>query len=195
VSKRNLIVVVDLDETVVDLFTPWLAMYNKEWDDSLTPSDVLSYAIHEHVKPDCGHRIYDYLNLPGLFSEGVQALPGAVNALQTLVNEGHQVIIATAAFNKETHPAEKQEWCRQNLPFIPTFDVHVVEEKWRIPGDVFIDDSPHQVSAYRKAHPSAQIFGLCYPYNENAKEYDLLVPYQHKAAAWKCLLQATLAVL
>lgn len=172
-------IIVDLDETIVDLFTPWLAMYNKDYNDTLCVENILTYNISKYVKPECGDKIYDYIYTPNLFTNIVKAKPGAVVALKLLKDLGNHIIIASSVYPRpgcERVELDKRTWCKNNLSFIPETDIHITMEKYKIPGNIFIDDCPEQVINYRKHYPCSIIIGIDYPYNKNMKEYSFKVP-------------------
>jgi 5'-nucleotidase len=56
------IIALDVDGVLLDLHTPWLARYNRDYNDSLSVEQVTDWSIHKFVKPECGKRIYDYLD-------------------------------------------------------------------------------------------------------------------------------------
>jgi len=184
-------IVIDLDETVIDLLNPWLSIYNIQWNDTLSIDKLLTYEIHKYVKPECGEKIYDILTSPRLFSHA-SAFPGAITALQYLMSIGiHRIIIATTVYPRNGSEAielDKRQWCKENLWFIPEEDIIITKDKYLIEGDIFIDDNPEQVINYRKHHPNATIIGIEYPYNKDMKEYDIKVP--RGAMSWMNILNA-----
>jgi len=69
----------------------------------------------------------------------LETFPGAVEALRRLDEEGHEIVILT------TKPpfaiADTHEWIAAQG--IPTKEIHILEDKWRIDCDVYLDDGPH----------------------------------------------------
>lgn len=56
------IVFVDVDSVVCEIVPPWLAAYNRDYDDALSVDTIRSYDLVDVVKPACGTKIYtDYL--------------------------------------------------------------------------------------------------------------------------------------
>lgn len=161
----SLTIICDLDSTVVDLLTPWLDAYNRDYGDSLTTADIREWDISKIVKPACGRHIFDYLAEPGLFLRA-QPFTGVIDALHAIAADGHRVYIASDCFYP-INAKEKMEWCHKALPFIPRDQIILGAAKHLLCADVFIDDSPGQVERYRAAWGLKPIvLTLGFPYNE-----------------------------
>jgi 5'(3')-deoxyribonucleotidase len=188
-------IIVDLDETIVNLLDPWLFLYNQQYNDFLTVNQLQTYNIHQYVKPECGKKIYDLLSTPGLFLHAAP-FPGAISTLQHLTTLGHNIIIVTMVDDSidgsKNIERDKRSWCKEYLWFLPDKNIIVTEDKYTIDGDVFIDDSPEQVINYRKHHPNALIIGIDYPYNKDIKEYDVKLPRDH--TTWTRILNILTAI-
>lgn len=162
---KKLTIITDLDSTVVALLPSWISLYNQRYQDHLTVEDVKTFDIDRHVKPECGSAIFGLLDAPGLF-RGLPALGNAPAVLEDLHRSGHEILVATAvhpAFPKNI--ADKWAWVQQHLPFVDRGHFVVASKKHHLRGDVFLDDSPEQITAYRQAWPQAWIGGLALPYN------------------------------
>lgn len=185
-----LTILCDLDSTLADLHNPLIAIYNREFNDRLKIADLKTWNLMDHVKPECGRLIYDrFLRTPGLFNN-MKPFPGAVERLKNLVDDGHDVYIATDVFFPE-HATEKLRWCQEHVPFIPRDHIVLGAPKHMLRADVLIDDSPHQVRRYRQAWGFGPlILVLAFPYNEcvdgmaDLRAFDWLTPEQ----AWNQFL-------
>lgn len=181
-------ILVDLDETVVNLGDEWLARYNRDWNDNLTVDSITSWDWHLFAKPECGRDLYKYLDDPDLFTD-LPPLEGAVEAVDELQRMGHRIVICTApAF--PSNATAKQLWCQKYLPFINRKDVCLIGNKYHVKADAIVDDSPVQVKKYASEYPDAKIYGIAYPYNEEAKDaYTLRAEsWKDPAKAWKTIL-------
>ena len=58
---------IDMDSVICDLMTDWHNQYNKDYCDSLSVEKLKCWESEKYVKPECGTKIYDYLDQPGLF--------------------------------------------------------------------------------------------------------------------------------
>ncbi len=178
------VILCDLDGIVADLFTPWLEMYNEEWDDDLELAEITDWDMHQFVKEAAREHIYKYFDLPDFFAN-LKPLPGAVEALRTIHAMGHELMIATAV-EGPGGAKDKIGWVHRVLPFIDRHNIYTGHKKSRIEADVLIDDSPRNIKHYRTRWASAHILTIAYPYNEQSSEYLNLraESYKDTAAAW-----------
>ena len=187
---RALRIICDLDSIVINLLGFWINRYNELWDDDLTVSKLSSYHIHNHVKPECGNKIYELFNDDMSFYRRLPALDGAIGGLEELHDQGHDIIIATATAGNTAQ--EKFFWCKKNLPFIPQKNIMVGARKEIMKAHVFIDDAPKNLEAYRAEWPEAATMTIAYPYNEHMKDKVSLHAQGHMtpAQAWYEIVRA-----
>lgn len=87
-------IAVDVDEVVASLIPAWLNAYNGDYNDSLTSDEIISWSIHDFVKPSCGRKIYEYLT-PQLY-DVVEPVAGALEGILKLRELGHRVLFVTS---------------------------------------------------------------------------------------------------
>lgn len=144
-----MIILCDVDDVVANLVEPWLARYNKDYDDSVTPDHCVRWEIEEFVKPECGKKIFSYLD--STIYEEVQPMPGALEGVRILRDLGHRVIFVTSC-GAETASA-KYHWLARHGFVGGTFaqkDLIFATDKSMIRGDVLIDDGLHNCDAFFK---------------------------------------------
>jgi 5'-nucleotidase len=90
-----MVIAIDVDDTLCHLTRRWLSLYCAEWGDTLTPEDLTHWNIEEIVKPDCGLKIFSFLDRPDLYDE-VEPIEGAVEGVNLLREMGHHIIFATS---------------------------------------------------------------------------------------------------
>ncbi len=148
-------ILVDIDGVCADLLSAWLALYNQDYNDNLTPEDINQWQIEQCVKPVCGKRIYtDYLT-PHLIAN-LQPYPDALPTLSRL--HKHNQLIAVTAIHQPMITA-RIEWVRRHLP---VFDhIVIAKEKGCVQGDVLIEDAPHNLMT----HPAPIKIAIDRPYN------------------------------
>lgn len=135
---------VDLDTTLNDLEVTWLERYNAEYGDCLTVEDMVDWDVSAYVKPECGMKMYSYLDEPGFFRNlGIK--PGAREGMQFLW-DNFEVYIVSAA-NPNT-VADKWEWIREHLPFITLDRFVCLFHKDLLKLDYLIDDGPHNIERF-----------------------------------------------
>ena len=134
---------IDLDGVVADFNTGWMTLYNDQFGTALTPDQVVTWngmlplthfgSISEFwawARNDGG---------PGLFRH-LPTFPEALPALERLARN-HEIVIIT------TKPAwatsETYAWIADQR--LPTHEVHITGDKWRVDCDVYLDDGPHNL--------------------------------------------------
>jgi len=147
----SLVIAVDVDDTVANLVDPWLARYNRDFNDTLAKESITSWDIASFTKPVCGKDIYRYLDDPTLYDD-VEPIPGALLAIDDMRILGHRVIFVTSAVQKAS--GRKLEWLRKH-GFLSTLvtervDKDYVEchDKSLVRADVLIDDRYENVKNF-----------------------------------------------
>jgi len=161
-----MIIACDGDGITCDLHPEWLRRYNRDYNDTLTVEQWLSWDAHKYVKPECGKDIYKYLRDPDLY-ENIVPVAGAVEGVVRLRALGHQIIFVTA--NTYGMTDQKARWFERwgfcepkghDLPhdFVPMFN------KNNLDAYLLIDDGAHNVRRWveEKARPAIM---LERPYN------------------------------
>lgn len=148
-------ILVDIDGVVADTHKSWLEMYNKDWYDSLQVKDITRWALHEFVNPECGRKIYEYLERPD-FYDSTPIMENALWGVLALRALRHRVIFVSAGFYQS-----KVEWLGRNrflneFPYKNDFrattalDVVLCNDKTLIKGDYLIDDRLENVVQFSK---------------------------------------------
>ena len=178
-----------MDSIVANLQEKWFGAYNEEWDDDLTPDKVLSWSTHLYVKPECRKKLYSYFT-PELFRT-LNPIPGAIPTIRKWKEQGHEVVFVTAT--PWGCADAKYDWAREHFPFMTNHEIIMAHKKYLVHGDVFIDDSPGNITAYRSHHgKNAKIFTIAYPYNQAVEHLcDLrLGSWDNPEPAWKGFAKA-----
>ncbi|MFC0213105.1 5'(3')-deoxyribonucleotidase [Paenibacillus chartarius] len=154
---------IDMDSVIVDLMSVWFDKYNADYNDHLSVDALLSWNTELYVKPECGEKIYEYLDETGLF-RALQPLPHAIDVLQRL-KANHDIVIVSSS---RTHAfSDKEFWVEQHLPFIGKTNLIFSHRKELICGDLLFDDAPHNLKAFSGTGRLA--VAMDYPYNRDVK--------------------------
>lgn len=155
---------IDLDGVVADFNTGWVGRYNREFGASLTSDMVDSW--------DAMGDITHFETLAGFWSwaeNGDDAsifrhLPPYPDAVETLhrLSANHHIVIISAKFDWAVH--DTFAWIADNR--LPTREVHITYAKWRVPCDVYLDDSPHQINELVNKRPEAVVCRFVRPWND-----------------------------
>lgn len=135
----------DMDGVICDILTPWLAWMNETFEDTLTYEDLKGYRVIEQAK--AGKRATEFLYMPGIY-DMIEPFPGMLELLETLVNEGRRVIIATKCSHNPTMMGGKMDWFRRHAPFLKKKDIVFTQDKSLINAQVLIDDDPENLEHF-----------------------------------------------
>lgn len=127
----------DIDGVLANLHPAWLRRYNLEYNDTMTPSAVTEWDIHKLVKPECGTKIYDYLDYT-IYDE-VKPVSGALGAVKFARQLSRVVFVTTPCNN---HGGAKLVWLNKHGFEVDKKDYVECHDKSLIRGDVLIDDCP-----------------------------------------------------
>ncbi len=155
-------ILVDLDDTIEQLLKALVERANERFGRNASVDDVTDWSIVCAFPGITKQQILDFMR-DADFWETVEPVPGAVEALKHLMDEGHEVYIVTAT--EYEHVAEKMKGVLfRYFPFISWDQVIITSRKQMIRGDVLIDDGVHNLEGgeYKKILVTA-------PYN---RDYD-----------------------
>lgn len=164
-------IIIDIDQTIVDLLTPWLNEYNSRVEgDYFTPSDVA------HYNPrNWGVReprvLEDIICEPGWYLENVEAPVSVLETLERIYDCGHKLLIVSSWPSQ--HPGqigEKVDWLHRNLPFLTESSFIFAQRKHNVVGDIFIDDCSEHIRRYYEVHPDKIIYAPGYRYNHDVRK-------------------------
>lgn len=159
---------IDLDGVVADFTKGWMTFYNREFGTDLSVPDATTWGdvvrlthfetmdeFWEWTSDLDGHSIFWHLD----------PFPGAVEALRQFADDGHHIIIVTMKPGfavEDTHT-----WIERHR--IPAAEIHILEDKWLIDCDVYLDDSPHVLPGLVRHRPDRTICRFVRPWNDHVE--------------------------
>jgi 5'(3')-deoxyribonucleotidase len=130
-------IAIDFDETLFPTLEKVIEIYNKCHDTHIELSQITTYNLHDSLSADIADEIIE-LFVDKRVYDSLQPYKGAVRAVKSLVEQGHEVYIATST------DVRNMEWEEQLLqkyfPFIPKKNLIRIHNKALLNVDVLIED-------------------------------------------------------
>jgi len=136
----------DQDQVLADLLTEWVSRYNTEYNDNLRPEDIKNWNWHNLVKPECGKKIYNYLDDPNLF-ENLPCVDGSQETLYEL-SKHYEIFVVTAPWNIG-NVKPKYKWLKKNFPFINEKNYVFTRNKSVVNADWLVDDKEENFHGFK----------------------------------------------
>lgn len=135
-----------MDGVIANLHDVWLQIYNSDYNDNLRKEDITLWNWHVLCKPECGEKLYRYLDNPDLF-RNLPVIEGSQEVLKELSSK-YDIFICSAPYNiKNVLP--KVEWLRKNFPFLNEKNFVFTRNKGILNADFLIDDNPDNFIGFR----------------------------------------------
>lgn len=168
------VIMVDMDGVIADNVTPWLSLYNYDYDDNLTPQDITDYDISKFTKEQCGHNIFKYIEQPGFYDK-VEQIENSFWGINYIRSMGMRVKFVTAGFRQG-----KMRWLFSNGYLKDKDDFLVIEDKHTVEGDCLIDDYYEKnivdfVQTGRPAILYSQPWNMAFDYDLRANSWDEVI--------------------
>jgi len=138
-------IAVDLDGVVLNLIEEWLNLYNKKYEDTLKPSDILDWNTHKFVKSRCGKRIYQFIKNPKIY-DNVKPIEGALEAINSLRDYGFRILFVTTFEPKFSYA--KFKWLNDHGFKVDKKDYIECGDKSLILSSALIDDNYENVKNF-----------------------------------------------
>jgi 5'(3')-deoxyribonucleotidase len=138
----------DMDETLVNLVDPWLAILNEEAETSFSREDATCYSVEKSFEGKLSmDEVFRPFNTPG-FWEGLPPFPGALDFVQRLLDKDFDVYIATIPALGPVCHYEKEQWVMNHLPFIGRERLVFCHHKYILKGEALLDDNPKYLARF-----------------------------------------------
>ncbi len=167
---------IDLDGVVADFNGGWIRRYNAEFRaavalDAVRHWDGIPETTHfadmaefwDWARDHDGASVFRHLD----------PYPQALDTLRRLDRVGHQIVILT--FKPDWAIPDTFAWLAHHR--VPTREVHVLDDKHRVPCHVYLDDAPHQLERISAGRPDAVVCRFVRPWNRP-------VPGTQDIASW-----------
>ena len=158
---------IDLDGVVADFTGGWIRLYNDEFGTDLTRDQVVRWhGVLDITHFTSKHEFWRWARRgegPSLFAT-LDPYDGALARLHDLATE-HEVVIITTKPSWAVH--DTYAWIADH--HLPTREIHVTAQKWRVPCDVYLDDNQFQLHDIERNRPDATVCRFVRPWNHPAR--------------------------
>lgn len=141
---RQLTILVDMDDTLEDLCTPWVQYLNEKYGTAVTTDDIKDWHIAKVFPSLTREQVFEPLATEG-FWERVKPLPESYENICKLKYDGHRIFIVTASDPIISVPMKLEKVLFRYFPIFSYNDVIITTQKQLIRGDVLVDDAPHNL--------------------------------------------------
>ena len=155
---------IDLDGVVANFTKGWIDFYNRDFGTDLKVEQAIAWdgltSITHFEDMGAFWRWTSDLDGRSLFWH-LESFPGAVQALQALDAAGHEIIIVT--MKPRFAVSDTHEWIAAQE--IPASEIHILEKKWQVDCDVYLDDGPHILPGLLEHRPDRVVCRYVRPWN------------------------------
>lgn len=139
---KTFTILVDMDETLENLGVVWVDELNRRHGISVRYDDITEWDMTKFFPSLSRNEVFAPLHDENVWKR-VEPLPGAQEAVKTMKEDGHDVVVVTAS-----HPDTvkwKYDWLDRYFPSIKYRDIVFASRKQLVKGDFLIDDAPHNL--------------------------------------------------
>lgn len=130
-------IAIDFDSTLFPTTEKVIESYNKQHGTSLDISKITMYNLHDSFPADVADELLELFVEKDVYSS-LQPYKGAIRAVKILVEQGHDVYIATSTDVRNME--WKEELLQKFFPFIPKNNLIRIHNKSLLNVDVLIED-------------------------------------------------------
>lgn len=131
-------IAIDFDSTLFPTLERVLEIYNERHNSNLKMSQITEYDLHECFSNDIADELLD-LFLDEKVYDDLRPYNGAIKAVKTLVERGHEIYVATSSDLKNME--WKEQLLQKHFPFIPKKNLIRIYNKALLNVDVMIEDN------------------------------------------------------
>ena len=130
-------IAIDFDSTLFPTMEKVIEIYNKKNNASIDLSQITAYNLYDCFGEDVADELIS-LFVDKTTYNSLQPYKGSVKAIQSLVNRGHEIFVATATDIRNLEWKEKL--LQRYFPFIPKENLIRIHNKKLLNVDVLVED-------------------------------------------------------
>ena len=175
-----MVLCIDVDDVICNLQEVVVKLFNHRYGSHYTLNDFTEHDIMNVLPTQDAIVMKDMYGESGLYDK-VKPIPGAQEALEKLINLGHQVYLVTDAVPKTY--GEKVAFIKRFFPYIDESHIVAMKHKWLFKADIMIDDNLQTLLAKPNYHR------ICFnmPWNHSNKDWVYGI---HRCYNWDDVLVA-----
>ena len=179
-----MVILIDADGVLEDLSQKWVIYLNGKYGTSVRYEDLTEWDMTAAFPSLTREQVYG-IDRDEEFYSLLEPIPGAVEAVKRMMDEGHEIYVVTTTPYQAVKPKLERAIFRY-FPFLTWKNVIITANKHLIRGDVLIDDGVHNLlgGEYRKILVTA-------PYN---KDFDAEANGMIRVGSWEEIYRAVTAM-
>ena len=130
-------IAIDFDETLFPTLNKVIEVYNMHHNVGIELSQITTYNLHDSLPQEVADELLELFVDKSVY-DCLQPYKGAVRAVKTLVEQGHEVYIATSTDVRNME--WKEELLQKHFPFIPKKNLIRIHNKALLNVDVLVED-------------------------------------------------------
>lgn len=131
-------IAIDFDNTLFPTVECVLEVYNRHHNSNLELSQITEYDLHDNFQEDVADELIA-LFIDKEVYDNLRPYKGAVRVVRTLIEQGHEIYIATSSDVRNME--WKEELLQKYFPFIPKQNLIRIHNKSLLNVDVLVDDN------------------------------------------------------
>jgi 5'(3')-deoxyribonucleotidase len=141
-------VLIDMDDTIENLTQEWVSYLNEKYNLDKKWEDLKYWDMSKNFPTLNADQIFEPL-FEAQFWSRVTPLPGAVENIKKIIDDGHSVfIVTTSCLESLKHKTPLVLF--KYFPYLTWKNIIIAADKGMIEGDVIIDDNPDNLHGRRK---------------------------------------------
>lgn len=131
-------IAIDFDSTLFPTVECVLEVYNRHRNSNLELSQITEYDLHDNFQEDVADELIKLFMEKEVYSS-LRPYKGAVRAIKTLIEQGHEIYIATSSDVRNME--WKEELLQKYFPFVPKNNLIRIHNKALLNVDVLVEDN------------------------------------------------------
>ena len=169
-----MIIACDCDNILNNLQEVVVKLFNERYGTNYTLDTFQTYDVMNSLPTNEAIIMREMYGERGLY-DSIKPIQGSQSGIEKLINDGHQVYIATDAIPKTY--SEKVEWIKRYFPIIDDAHIISIKHKWMLRTDIMIEDCVENLLA----KPFFERILMDYPWNKHVRDYVYNI---HRCTNW-----------